>query len=85
MKWSKYLNGLYNVDFIYADINCRLKNHFSNKNESFFDSMYELISKLKVFLTIFILIFLVLDLTVIFTNFCFKMISLSEVSMKKIL
>ena len=34
---SKYVKDLSNVDFVYADINCRLKIHFSNNNESFFD------------------------------------------------
>ena len=39
IKASKYVKNLYNVDFVYVDINCRLKIHFSNKNESFFDSI----------------------------------------------
>ena len=35
IKASKYVNSLSNVDFVYADINCQLKIHFSNNNESF--------------------------------------------------
>ena len=49
IKVSKYVKNLSNVDFIYADINCRLKIHFPNKNESFFDSMDDLISKTEGF------------------------------------
>ena len=43
------LKILSNVGFVYADINCRLKVHFSNNNESFLDSMNDLISKKKCF------------------------------------
>ena len=46
IKAIKYVKNLSNVDFVYANINCRLKIHFSNNNESFFDSMDDLISKL---------------------------------------
>ena len=49
IKASKYLNSLSNVGFVYVDINCRLKIHFSNNNESFFNSMDDLISKTKSF------------------------------------
>ena len=49
IKASKYVKNLSNVDFVYADINCRLKIHFSNNNESFFDSMDDLISKMEGF------------------------------------
>ena len=35
IKTSKYVKKLSNVDFVYADINCLLKIHFSNNNESF--------------------------------------------------
>ena len=49
IKASKYVKNLSNVDFVYADINCRLKIHFSNNNESFFDSMDDLISKTEGF------------------------------------
>ena len=41
--------NLSNVDFVYANINYRLKIHFSNNNESFFDSMDDLISKTEGF------------------------------------
>ena len=34
---KQYVNSLSNVDFVYADIKCRLIIHFSNNNESFFD------------------------------------------------
>ena len=36
IKASKCVKNLFNNDFVYADINCRLKIHFSNNNESFF-------------------------------------------------
>ena len=49
IKVSKYVKSLSNVDFVYADIKCRLKIHFSNNNESFFDSMDGLISKTEGF------------------------------------
>ena len=49
IKTSKYVENLSNVDFVYADINCQLKIHFSNNNESFFDSMDDLISKTEGF------------------------------------
>ena len=49
IKASKYVNSLSTVDFVYADINCRLKMHFSNNNESFFDSIDDLISKTEGF------------------------------------
>ena len=49
IKTSKYINSLSNVGFIYADINYRLKIHFSNNSESFFDSMNDLISKTEGF------------------------------------
>ena len=49
IKASKYVKNLSNVDFVYADINCRLKIHFSNNNESLFDSMEDLISKTEGF------------------------------------
>ena len=45
IKASKYINSLSNVDFEFSDINCRLKINFSNKNDSFFDSIDYLISK----------------------------------------
>ena len=48
-KASKYVKDLPNVDFVFADINCRLKIHFQNNNESFFDSMDDLISKAEGF------------------------------------
>ena len=47
---SKYVKNLSNVDFVYTDINCRLKIQFSNNNKSFFDSMDDLISKAEGFL-----------------------------------
>ena len=47
---SKYVKNLSNVDFVYTDINCRLKIQFSNNNKSFFDSMDDLISKTEGFL-----------------------------------
>ena len=37
IKASKYVNSHSNVGFVYADINCRLKIHFSNNNESFLE------------------------------------------------
>ena len=49
IKASKYVKNLSNVDFVYADINCRLQIYFSNNNESFFDSMDNLISKTEGF------------------------------------
>ena len=49
IKASKYVNSLSNVGFVYGDINCRLKIHFSNNNESFSDSMDDLISKTEGF------------------------------------
>ena len=49
IKASKYVNSLSYVDLVYADINCRLKIHFSNNSESFFDSMDDLISKTEGF------------------------------------
>ena len=49
IKASKYVNNLSNVGFVYADINCRLKIHFSNNNELFFDSRDDLISKTEGF------------------------------------
>ena len=42
IKARKYVKNLSNVDFVYADLNCWLKIHFSNNNESFFDSMDDL-------------------------------------------
>ena len=45
VKARKYVNSLSNVGFVQDDINCRLKIHFPNNNESFFDSMNDLISK----------------------------------------
>ena len=50
IKARKYVNSLFNIGFVYADINYRLKIHFSNTNESFFDSMDDLISKTEDFL-----------------------------------
>ena len=70
IKATKYVNSLSNVSFVYADINCRLKIHFSNNNESFFDSMDDLISKTEGFPNE--IKFLLSDLTVIFPSFCFK-------------
>ena len=35
IKASKYVKNLSIVDFVYADINCQLKIHFSNNNELF--------------------------------------------------
>ena len=49
IKARKYLNSLSNVGFVYVDINCRLKIHFSNNNKSFFDLMDDLISKTEGF------------------------------------
>ena len=42
IKVNKYLNSIPNVGFICADIIFRIKIHFSNNNESFFDSMSDL-------------------------------------------
>ena len=42
IKVNKYLNSIPNVGFICADIILRIKIHFSNNNESFFDSMSDL-------------------------------------------
>ena len=74
---------LSNVGFIYADINCQLKIHFSNSNGSFFDSMDDLISKTEGFPNDSY--FLLPDSTEIFSSFCFQMISLSEASTKEVL
>ena len=41
------VNCLSNIGFIYADIICRLKIHFSNNNESFFNLVDNLISKTR--------------------------------------
>ena len=49
IKASKYVKNLSNIDFVYADIYCRLNTQFSNKNASFFDSMDDLISKTEDF------------------------------------
>ena len=49
IKAIKYVSSLSNIDFVYTDINCRLKVHFSNSNESFFDAMDDLIWKTKGF------------------------------------
>ena len=42
IKVNKYLNSIPNVGFICADIIFRIKIHFSNNNESFFNSMSDL-------------------------------------------
>ena len=49
IKASKYVNSLSSVIFVYADINCRLKIHFSNNSKSFFYSIDDLISKTESF------------------------------------
>ena len=49
IKASKYVKNLSNIDFVYADIYCRLKIQFSIKNVSIFDSMNDLISKTEGF------------------------------------
>ena len=49
IKARKYVNSLSNVGFVHADINCRLKTHFSNNIESFFDSVDDSISKTEAF------------------------------------
>ena len=49
IKLNKYVNSLSYVGFVYADINCRLKIGFSNNNESFFDSVDDLILKTEGF------------------------------------
>ena len=49
IKVSKYVNSLCNVNFVYTDIKWRLKIHFLNSNESFFDSMDDLILKMEGF------------------------------------
>ena len=80
MKASKHVNSSCspsNVGVVYADINCRLKTYLSNNRESFFVSMDDLILKTENFLFS--------DSAMIFMSFCFKMILLSEVSMKEIL
>ena len=77
IKADKYVKNLSNVDFVYADINCRLKIHFSNNNESFFDSMDDLISKTGRFFK--------LDLDVFFLFSVIQMISLLEVSTKEVM
>ena len=80
MKASKHVNSSCSpsiVGVVYADINCRLKTYLSNNRESFFVSMDDLILKTENFLFS--------DSAMIFMSFCFKMILLSEVSMKEIL
>ena len=83
-KMKKYLKSIPNVGFICADMICRLKIHFSNNNESFFDSMGNAVSKAERFPDD--ISFLFSYSTVIFrlceiqlSIFCFEMISLSEV------
>ena len=49
IKVNKYVNSLSYVGFVYADINCQLKIGFSNNNESFFDSVDDLILKTESF------------------------------------
>ena len=46
---EKNVNSLSNIGFIYAYINFRLKIHFSNNIESFFDSMIDSILKTEGF------------------------------------
>ena len=48
LKANKYVKDISNVEFVYSDINCRLKVRFKNRGEEFFDSMEDLISKLPV-------------------------------------
>ena len=75
------LKSLSNVGFVYSNINCRLKVHFSNSNESFFGSMNNLISKKKCFRYnnwLFIS-----HSCLIFTCFWFKITSMLEASAKE--
>ena len=69
VKVSKYVSSFFNVGFVYTDINCQLKIHFSNNTESCFDSIYDLISKTEDFPDD--VLFFLSDSTVIFTSFLF--------------
>ena len=83
IKASKYVKNLSNVDFVYADINCRLKIHFSNNNESLFDSMEDLISKTEGFP--YEIQFLISISTVFFLFSVIQMKSLLEESTKEVM
>ena len=81
IKARKYVKNLSNVDFVYSGINCRLKIHFSNNNESFFDSMDDLILKKEGFPNEILFLFSISTVFYLFS--VIQMISLFEVSTKE--
>ena len=46
MKANKFVKDVFNVDFAYFGINCRLKVRFMNRIEEFFGSVEDLIPKI---------------------------------------